>query len=91
MGIIGQGPGRDAAINPYAEDPTAMVIKNLGPAPVSIRIEEKRLLVQTIDLEAQRRLRFPLSKDEMVFFDTDGMSDVKLKFIRIRETTSLQK
>ena len=41
MSITGKGPGQDAAINPFSDSNSVAVVKNLGPAPFSIRIQDK--------------------------------------------------
>ena len=41
MSITGKGPGQDAAINPFSDSNSVALVKNLGPAPFSIRIQDK--------------------------------------------------
>jgi hypothetical protein len=41
MLITGKGPGQDAAINPFSGENSLAVVKNLGTAPFSVRVQDK--------------------------------------------------
>lgn len=41
MLITGKGPGQDAAINPFSGENSLAVVKNMGTAPFSVRVQDK--------------------------------------------------
>ena len=70
MLMTGKGPGQDGSINPYAGEDCVAVVANLANTPFSVRIQQKGILLRTIDIEKKETKRISLGAQEELYIDT---------------------
>ena len=70
MLMTGKGPGQDGSINPYAGQDCVAVVANLANTPFSVRIQQKGILLRTIDIEKKETKRISLGAQEELYIDT---------------------
>ena len=80
MGMIGQGPGRDGAINPYDGETSVAVVKNLGEHPISVRIERPDRGLELFNVAPKTKKSFVLQAEDKLFFDSEKKTKTKLTF-----------
>lgn len=82
MLMTGKGPGQDGAINPYAGQDCTAIVENMGKIEVSIRIQKKGKILQTISVTAGETKRVKLLKDQELYLDASdgGMVQAKVNF-----------
>ena len=62
MCIHGKGIGQDAVLGPATTTPREARVKNLGNTKVSLRIQNKKTIVNTVSLEAHSKNTHTLEK-----------------------------
>ena len=69
MSISGKGTGQDAAINPFLEQGSVAIVKNLGEHHFSIRIQYRGEIKKQQRLDPSRITRVLLPKGYEMYFD----------------------
>ena len=87
MLMTGKGPGQDGAINPFAGQDCYAIVENIGKIEVSIRIQKKGKILQTISVTAGATKRVKLLKDQELYLDASdgGMVQAKVNFEKLEE------
>ncbi len=80
MGMVGQGPGRDGAINPYERETSMAIIKNLGENDIGIRIERPGQPRELFTISPKTKKSFVLAPKDKLFFDSEKATRTKLTF-----------
>lgn len=85
MCIHGKGLGQDAALGPAIASPREARVKNLGNTKVSLRIQNKMTIVNTVSLEAHSKTRIHLKSKEVLYLDTSGKGRVTFRIVKAKE------
>jgi hypothetical protein len=80
MSITGKGPGQDAAFNPFSDDNSVAVVKNLGPHPFSIRVQDKNGNYRETPIEPDEAIEVFLPKGYELYLDSNLASGAKVTF-----------
>ena len=80
MSITGKGPGQDAANNPYSNQKSIAIIKNIGKNSFVIRVQNKGKLIDEITLNPSHKNAIILEKDSELYLDSEFASKARLKF-----------
>jgi hypothetical protein len=81
MSITGKGPGQDAAINPYGDQKSMSVIKNLGKNAFSVRIQDKGGgLIDVMELQPKEQKFFNLEVGYELYLDSDLPGKARVTF-----------
>lgn len=80
MSITGQGPGQDAAKNPYADTDSFAQVKNLGENEFSVRIQNNGAIVKEITIQPGEKREVKLPKGYQLFLDSEMASVARLDF-----------
>ena len=85
MSISGKGAGQDAAINPFLNEGSIAIVKNIGKAEVSIRVQYLGKITKQMRLAPARITRVQLPKGHELYFD--GMkqkTSVEVSFRKLK-------
>ena len=85
MCIHGKGIGQDAVLGPATASPREARVKNLGNTKVSLRIQNKMTIVNTVSLEAHSKTRIHLKSEEILFLDTSGKGRVAFWVLKAKQ------
>lgn len=85
MLMAGKGPGQDGAINPYINENSIAVVKNLGQNSLQARIQEKGEIIEVITLAPSERKDIQLKKGYELYLDSELEAKVRLDFKRWAE------
>lgn len=80
MCITGKGPGQDGAINPYRDQKSIAVVKNLEKTEFSVRIQYKGDIVKEVTVEGKKKQEFVLEKGYILFLDNEVAGKAKVSF-----------
>ncbi len=80
MSITGQGPGQDAAINPYEGQDTFAIIKNIGENPFSIRVKDASGKTTNTPIKPEEMKKITLLKGSILYFDSEKKTKTTLLF-----------
>lgn len=70
MGIAGQNPGQNAAINPFANQDSIVIIENIGTNPFSIRVKDKEGKTTENQIDNNIIKKIKLFKGSILYFDS---------------------
>ena len=79
MLMTGKGAGQDGAINPYAGQNCIAVVENIGQHEVSIRVQQKGQVLQTLTVAAGQTQMVKLLKGHELYLDATDKGKVKAK------------
>jgi hypothetical protein len=85
MSVTGKGPGQDAAFNPFSESNSVAVVKNLGPNPFFIRIQDKTGNYEETRIIPKETLEVFLPMGYELYLDSDRASRAKVSFRKTKE------
>jgi hypothetical protein len=85
MSVTGKGPGQDAAFNPFSENNSVAVVKNLGPNPFFIRIQDKNGNYEETRIIPKETLEVFLPMGYELYLDSDRASRAKVSFRKSKE------
>ena len=85
MCIHGKGIGQDAVLGPATTTPREARVKNLGNTKVSLRIQNKKTIVNTVSLEAHSKTRIHLKSKEVLYLDTSGKGRVAFWIVKAKQ------
>ncbi|WP_115461399.1 hypothetical protein [Winogradskyella aurantiaca] len=85
MGITGKGPGQDGAINPYTDDLSMGIIKNLGDNPFFVRIEENGKILAEVEVPVKEKKGFFLKPGFEMYFDSNKPTKAKVTFKKYKK------
>ncbi len=85
MLMTGKGPGQDGAINPYYGEKSIAVIRNIGDAVFSVRIQENEEILKVIEVSPGDKKEIPLEATHRLYLDTAEKSKLKLTFKKFKE------
>ncbi len=80
MLITGKGEGQDAAINPYSDQKSRAVVKNLGHNPLEVRIQSKGTFIKQISISPKETKEFILEKDYELYLDSNLATKARVDF-----------
>jgi len=80
MGISGQGPGRDGAINPYQDGDSVAIVENQSEHPFSVRTRDINDRVTTIEIPAMKTVEINLPYGTRMYFDTEKPTKTAVSF-----------
>lgn len=85
MSITGKGPGQDAAINPYDGEDCYAIVENTGKGELSIRIQNKSEIIDTIPLLGGDTKRVKLLSGYQLYIDSESeiLSKAKIDFAKV--------
>jgi len=69
MLMTGKGPGQDATINPFQGEDCYAIIENLGKELFSVRIQEKGLIIETIQIRPKMKKKIKLLSHHELYLD----------------------
>ena len=67
--MTGKGPGQDATINPFQGEDCYAIIENLGKELFSVRIQEKGLIIETIQIRPKKKKKIKLLSHHELYLD----------------------
>lgn len=85
MSITGKGYGQDAVLNPYTNTNSLAIVRNMGPHPFMIRIQQQDEIIEEISIDAKESQEILLKKGRVIFFDSDRPSKAKVRFRKYRD------
>ena len=83
MCVTGKGPGQDGAINPYSEEDSLALVKNIGENNFEIRIQVKGEIVKIIAIKPGQKKEIKLEKGYELYIDSDLKSMAQIDFKKI--------
>lgn len=84
MGISGQGPGRDAAINPYEKEDCIALIKNLGEGILEARTKDKEGKQRSTKIAPQEQKRIFIAVGTILYFDAIKATRASVTYERLQ-------
>lgn len=84
MGISGQGPGRDAAINPYEKEDCIALIKNLGEGILEARTKDKEGKQRSTKIAPQEQKRIFIAVGTILYFDAIKATKASVTYERLQ-------
>jgi hypothetical protein len=85
MSITGQGPGRDAAINPYFGKNSIAVVKNLTKNGFSARVRRTGGEIETFDVKSKEEIEIILMAGDKLFLDSENATKAEVTFKEYKE------
>lgn len=80
MCITGKGPGQDAAINPYSDENSIGIVKNIGKNELSIRIQKDGKIIEEVTVRPKEKKKVELLKGYELYLDTEMKTKAKVTF-----------
>lgn len=84
MSITGQGPGQDAAINPFQGEYSLAVVENLGTSTFDIRTKDEKDKVSIVTIDPKKTKIISLSPETILYLDSKDASKAKVTFQRMQ-------
>ena len=85
MSITGQGPGQDAAINPYMNEDSIAVVENLGETVFSVRVKDKEGNVTITAIKPKDVKKLKLLVGSILYLDSEQKGKADVKFEKITD------
>ena len=82
MSITGKGPGQDAAFNPYGNEKSIAMVKNLGKSTFHVRIQKAGVIVTDTALNSNELREFTLDLGYELYLDSTVKGKAKVTFKR---------
>lgn len=82
MSITGKGPGQDAAINPFVNTKSTVIVENIGENDFSIRIQIEKEVIKEITIKPEETKEINLKKEYQVYFDSKRKTKAKVSFTK---------
>ena len=82
MCITGKGIGQDAANNPYNNEDSFAVVKNIGKTSFSVRIQNKNKITKEITIKPKEQKSIKLLKGNVLFLDSVQKSKADVTFMK---------
>lgn len=80
MIISGKGPGQDAAINPYLEEDSHAIVRNLGKNSFDVRIQSKGEIIEIVSVLPNEKRVLRLRKGYELYLDCDLEGKARVEF-----------
>ena len=77
MLMTGKGPGQDGTINPYDDQDCYAIVKNIGQAAFSIRIQKKGKIIREIPILKHEIKKIVLLKGQELYLDPNPIEIAK--------------
>lgn len=91
MSISGKGPGQDAAINPYLDEESIAIVKNLGEHNLELRLQKEGEIKKIIPLEPGLSLEIELAPGLELYFDTYYKGKAAIRFKKAEKSKNKSK
>lgn len=85
MSITGQGPGQDAAFNPYSDTTSVAIVENIGEKSFTIRIRSEADKITRIPIDPKETEEVILPKGSILYLDSEFKSKAKIDFKKFVE------
>jgi hypothetical protein len=80
MSITGKGPGQDAAFNPYGDNKSVAVVRNIGEHGFMIRVQEQGTIIRRIPISPKEKKEVVLEEGYELYLDSELASKARLIF-----------
>lgn len=82
MCITGKGIGQDAAINPYKNEDSFAIVKNIGKTTLSVRIQNKGKIADEIAIKPKETKKIVLLKNYELYLDSESVAKAAVSFVK---------
>jgi len=80
MGISGQGPGKDGAVNPYQDGDSIAIVQNQSKHTFSVRTKDNNDTVTVIKIPAMKTVEISLPYGTRMYFDAEKPTKTAVSF-----------
>jgi hypothetical protein len=83
MVLTGKGPGQDGAINPYSNQRSTAVVKNIGENTFNVRIQKEGKIIEDQEVASKSTKKFILEKGYELYLDSNLQAKAKVTFQKL--------
>lgn len=89
MIMMGKGPGQDGTINPFYGQTCYAIVKNIGERPFSIRVQQKKEIIQALTIKKGESKNFKILKGYELYLDPnpDGIARASADYKKLLKET----